>query len=175
MGKSISNGEGKCVVTYESDWANGLDARLRIEAPTHDSMFTTLLREDGKIVLGVRITKNDDFSKVANGVPRAEINFSQVSRFVKGRDYWLSWTTLIPKSNKIDNLQPEIISQIHQSSRGVGSPPFSLMIAGGTYQVDVRGRRGTPSNSYKFENPLADRGRLLGGGSIIGRITAGSQ
>jgi len=160
-GESAPSPRTDCHVAYRSDWADGVDSRLRVEAASKRSIVTTIAKEYNGIALRARMQRDDDFRSVANGVPRAEINFSPVVPLKNGRDYWITWSIATPADYRIDTLQPEIVSQIHQSSREIGSPPFSLMIDGFAYQVDVRGGRGTPSNSYRFGSPLEDRGRIV--------------
>jgi hypothetical protein len=149
-----------CALVYQSNWSSGIDPQLRAEALS-GALKTVPSAEYGGVVLRARMNRNDDFTHVANGVPRAEINFSPVAHLVNEHDYWIIWSTMMDKDYHIDMVQPEIISQIHQSSRSPGSPPFSLMLAGAQYQVDIRGGRGTPSVSIKFGNPIDDRGRFI--------------
>lgn len=67
---------------------------------------------------------------------------------------------MIPANYTLDSKQPEIITQLHQSS-DQGSPPFALMLNGQQYQVDARGGAGTPSRSFEFGTPATDEGKVV--------------
>ncbi|MFL9874927.1 heparin lyase I family protein [Paraburkholderia megapolitana] len=151
---------GTYVLVYKSMWRTGIDPRLTIQAPDKDSISTVTMPPFDGTVLKVTMRRSDYISHKVSGVPRAEVVFAPVARFAPGHEYEVRWTTMIPSSYPIDSLQPEIITQVHHSS-SVGSPPFSLMLAGAHYQVDVRGGLGTPSRSYTFGAPLEDEGKVV--------------
>ncbi|MET1536847.1 heparin lyase I family protein [Burkholderia sola] len=143
---------------YRSDWANGIDPRLRLQAPTPQNITTGEPPGIPGTLLAVTMSRTQDFSGEASGTPRAEISFAPVFRFVNGRDYAVRWSTVIPADYRFDSRQPELIAQLHQGSND-GSPPFALLLNGGKYEIDVRGAPGTPSQSFAFGNPSADRGQ----------------
>lgn len=145
---------------YRSMWRQGVDPHLTIQAPDKDSISTVVMPQFGDVVLKVVMRRSDYISHRVSGVPRAEVVFAPVARFAPGHEYEVRWTTMTPSGYPIDSLQPEIITQIHHSS-STGSPPFSLMLSGTHYQVDVRGGLGTPSQSYAFGAPLKDDGKIV--------------
>ncbi|WP_122171223.1 heparin lyase I family protein [Burkholderia stabilis] len=143
---------------YRSDWASGIDARLRLQEPAPQNIATGELPGIHGPLLRVTMNRLQDFSGVASGTPRSEISFSPVFRFVNGRDYEVSWSTVIPADYRFDSRQPELIAQLHQGGND-GSPPFALLLNAGKYEVDVRGAPGTPTQSFAFGDPSADRGQ----------------
>lgn len=126
-------------VIYASRFASGLDPRLMIQAPRQDSISISSAGQGS--VLKVSINKNDDYSHVANGAPRAELSFVNVCRFSRGKEYLIRWSTLIPDDFEFDAQQPEGIAQIHEGARA-GSPPFGLNLNGSRYTVRLEGRAG---------------------------------
>ncbi len=147
-------------VVYRSDWRNGIDPRLSMEAPNATSITTASHPPLDGVVLKVTIARGDDFRAVANGSPRAELAFAAVAAFETGVDYEVRWTTFIPADTPLDSRQPEIISQLHQGTSG-GSPPFALMLDGGQYRVDIWGGEGTPTQMIQFGEPRADEGKVV--------------
>ncbi|WP_175884030.1 heparin lyase I family protein [Burkholderia sp. BCC0044] len=145
---------------YRSDWARGIDSRLRLQVPAPQNIATGGISGIRGPLLRVMMRRSQNFSGVASGTPRSEVSFFPVFRFVNGRDYEVRWSTVIPADYRFDARQPELIAQLHQGSND-GSPPFALLLNAGTYEVDVRGAPGTPSRSFAFGDPSADRGRLV--------------
>ncbi|MEK2605562.1 heparin lyase I family protein [Burkholderia arboris] len=143
---------------YRSDWARGIDSRLRLQAPVAQNITTAEISGIHGTLLRVTMSRSQDFSGVASGTPRSEISFSPVFRFVNGRDYEVRWSTVIPADYRFDSGQPELIAQLHQGGSD-GSPPFALLLNNGKYEVDVRGAPGMPSRSITFGDPSADRGK----------------
>ncbi|QND98164.1 hypothetical protein SY91_05621 [Burkholderia cenocepacia] len=142
---------------YRSDWTRGIDSRLRLQEPAPQNITTGELFGIRDTLLKVSMNRSQDFSEVASGTPRSEVSFSPVFRFVNGRDYEVRWSTVIPADYRFDSRQPELIAQLHQGGND-GSPPFALLLHNGKYEVDVRGAPGTPSRSFAFGDPIADRG-----------------
>jgi len=124
-------------VLYSTTFSNGIDKRLNLQEPTSESISVTREPGTSEKMLRVSIQRSDNFSHVANGVPRAEVNFGQVCRFRSQTLYRIDWSTLLPTGYVFDNQQPEGITQIHA---GVpkGVPPFSLSLIDGHYVVDIR-------------------------------------
>jgi hypothetical protein len=147
---------------FSTSWESGIDPRLNREAissgnfkisPLNNSQITT--------ALAVTIWHEDDYTDVANGVPRAELSFVNIFRFVRGGEYILTWQTFLPPDYKLDGLQPEVISQIHPGVR-YGGPTFSLFIVGsGRYGVRVRSGVGRPTEGVQFGDVERDRGRVV--------------
>jgi hypothetical protein len=146
-------------VLYRSAWRDGLDPRLSVQAPEPDSISTVAIPEFDASFLKISMRRSEDFSRVANGTPRAEVVFGAVAHFALGKEYEVRWSTMTPPNYKLDSLQPEIITQVHQSSN-TGSPPFSLMLGGGHYQVEVRGGEHAV-RSFSFGTPVSDEGKVV--------------
>jgi Polysaccharide lyase len=151
---------GEYTIIYQSAWRNGIDPRLTMQEPLPDSISTVSMPQFGGVVLKASMLLADYIDHIASGVPRVELVFAPVARFAIGNEYEVSWSTIIPANYQLDSQQPEIITQVHQSS-DQGSPPFALMLAGQQYQVDVRGGAGTPSRSFEFGAPAADEGKVV--------------
>lgn len=145
---------------YRSDWASGIDARLRLQEPVVENITTAGISGIHGTLLRVTMNRSQDFSSVASGTPRSEVSFSPVFRFVNGRDYEVRWSTVIPADYRFDSRQPELIAQLHQGGSD-GSPPFALLLNAGKYEVDVRGAPGMQSRSIAFGDPSADRGKRV--------------
>ncbi|MBN3839077.1 heparin lyase I family protein [Burkholderia sp. Ac-20349] len=140
---------------YRSDWANGIDPQLRLQEPEPQNITNT---DNHGALLKVAMRRSQDFSGVASGTPRSEVSFAPVFRFINGHDYEVRWSTVIPADYRFDSRQPELIAQLHQGSSD-GPPPFALLLNDGKYEVDVRGAPGTPTRSFAFGDPAADRGQ----------------
>jgi len=81
--------------------------------------------------LKVSINKNEDFSPVVNGSPRAEL--LRPREFYHGENYIIKWKTFLPEGFQFDYpSNEEIITQIHQDASS-GSPPFAIGLAGDKY------------------------------------------
>lgn len=146
-------------VIYQSSWRNGIDHRLGMQAPNATSITAVTLSQFSGTTLKVSIARSDDYRKVANGSPRAELSFGTVATFAMGMEYEVRWTTLIPPNTPFDTQQPEIISQLHQGVPS-GSPPFALMLDSGQYRVDVWGGAGTSTRTFKFGVPQSGEGTV---------------
>ncbi len=132
---------GVLASTYDSlytiDWRGGLDSTLSLQqANVGDISVVNAPSMSGHKALRVSISKSEDFSHVANGLPRAELVFPAPVRFTQGRDYLVRWSTYIPQEYRFDS--SEIIAQIHQGPAS-GSPPIMLTITGGDYTFSERG------------------------------------
>lgn len=145
---------------YRSDWARGIDPRLRLQEPAPQNIATAEIPGIRGTLLKVTMSRSQNFSDVASGTPRSEVSFFPVFRFVNGRDYEVRWSTVIPADYRFDARQPELVAQLHQGSSD-GSPLFALLLNNGKYEVDVRGAPGTPSRSFAFGDPAADRGQAV--------------
>ena len=126
-------------IIYSTDFNRGFDGQLRLQAPTNSSL--TIVDSPGGRggkAVKVDINDSDDFSSVANGVPRAEVSLANIARFQAGKDYFIAWSTYIPADYQFDLKQPESIAQIHEGPNK-GQPPWGIVLTGGHYQVDLRG------------------------------------
>jgi hypothetical protein len=106
----------------------------------------------------VFIRQQDDYSHVANGVPRAEISFAARFTFQAGREYRLQWSTCLPPDFRFDSKQPEGIGQIHEGAPQ-GSPPWGMILSGNRYQVQLRDGNRTQTRDIGSAEP--DRGRWV--------------
>jgi hypothetical protein len=152
---------GQYTVVYQTAWRNGIDPRLMLQEARQDAISVVAMPQFDGAALKTSMLRSDDFSHIANGAPRVEALFTAVARFAIGNEYEVRWSTMIPPNYQLDALQPEIITQLHQSDYHVGSPPFSLMLAGTHYQMDVRGDPARPSQSFEFGAPTADEGKVV--------------
>lgn len=150
--------ESQYVLAYQAIWKNGIDKRLGKQAPTSGAIAVVPTQEFGGPALQTTMNRADDFSNVANGTPRAELSFAGLTKFFIGGDYEVQWSTMIPRDYDLDHQQVEIVTQIHQSSPQ-GSPPFALMLAGDSYQVDIRGPHAV--RKFTFGDPRNDVGRIV--------------
>ncbi|WP_160147418.1 heparin lyase I family protein [Caballeronia pedi] len=163
LGAAANNGcqggdDGRYAVSYSTSWKSGIDQRIERQASRTDALRVVHVPEFQGSALRGSMRIDDDFTGVANGVPRVELAFVRLTRFAVSGDYEIRWSTMTPPDYEFDRKQPEIITQIHQSF-GFGSPPFSLMLAGDHYQVDVRGRPAV--KNITFGDTKKDRGRVV--------------
>jgi hypothetical protein len=157
-GASTINSDVVYAVTYQTSWEHGIDPAVVRQEPHSDAIKVVPVHEFHGAALRVEISKSDDFRAVANGSPRAELAFAGLVRFAIGKEYEVRWSTLIPRSNVLDRQQPEIITQIHQSSIH-GAPPFSLGLMGENYRMEVRGAHA--AKVVTFGNAESDKGRVV--------------
>jgi hypothetical protein len=143
---------------YSIEWSKGFDDRLLLQVPNQKSISIEYLKNPGQDLMKVCLNRRDNFIPM-HGVPRAEVAFDFVPRFAEGREYEVRWSTFMPSSYRFDNLQPEIIMQIHQSSN-IGSPPFALMLNGEKYRVETRGGSGASMRAFEFGHADADFNRM---------------
>lgn len=144
---------------YQADFQGSIDGGLMLQQPRGDSIqISPSPCSPSRNALRVSIRRQDDFSRVANGAPRAEVNFLSRFAFQQGREYRISWSTCLPTDFQFDSKQPEGITQIH-SSQPKGSPPFGLSLNGGRYEVQLRD--GERTATYDLGNASGDRGRWV--------------
>jgi Polysaccharide lyase len=130
---------GRYQTLYATDWADGIDASLGRQAATADALSVVADPLDPtRYALQASIARDDDFSHVANGSPRAELVFSNAARFEAGRDYVVRWTTLIPASFEFGPHETQLITQIHQGTAS-GPPPIMLTLSSADYTFSERG------------------------------------
>jgi hypothetical protein len=92
------------------------------------------------------MSRSEDFSKVANGVPRAELIFPEAVSFLQGPDYLLRWSTFVPEGFTFDTRQAVIITQVHQG-KWTGGPTIALSLQGNRYAISERGGTNTTTVS----------------------------
>ncbi|CAL8472653.1 heparin lyase I family protein [Caballeronia sp. S22] len=162
-GCAASQNDADCrryALVYRSAWIDGIDSRLKIQAPRRESIRIVPMSIFGGVALKTSMNRGDDFAHVANGAPRAEIAFDDVAHFSNGNEYEIKWSMMVPERYTFDSQQPEIIAQVHQSL-AAGSPPFSLLLADNRYRVEVRSGPGRPIKSFAFGSPERDAGKVI--------------
>jgi hypothetical protein len=141
---------------YQTNFQVEIDPTLRLQQPTPGSMTLAISPCQPSIQsLRVFIRKDEDYSRIANGAPRAEINFGGKVNFQIGKEYRISWSTCLPPDFQFDSKQPEGISQIHEGTPK-GSPPWGLNLVGGRYHVLVRD--GARTQTQDIGSATADLG-----------------
>jgi Polysaccharide lyase len=131
---------------FSSNWDAGIDAGIGVQANPGDIAVVDDPVTPGKKAVRVRMSKTEDFSKVANGVPRAELIFPKAVSFSQGRDYLIRWSTLIPAGFRFDERQAVIVMQVHQGEH-LGGPTVALALQGTRYAISERGGADTTTVS----------------------------
>ena len=151
-------------VVYQSSFSAGSAAATTLQGPRAESFtFVPDPAGRGQSVLRVSVQQSDDFSRVANGVPRAEVSFAASARFAPGSTYWITWRMFLPADYAFDLRQPEGIARIHEGPN-TGTPPVALTLMGDRYQLDVRnGNAGSDAaiNHGDAGTARGDRGRWV--------------
>lgn len=151
-------------VIYKMELDSGLDSKkLTLQGPRQGSIAVVDAPggAPGKAVK-FSIRKDDEYGGVANGAPRAEINFGPQFRFEINKEYYINWSIFIPDDFAFDFKQPEGISQIHQGPN-IGSPPWGLSLHGDHYQVDLRNGNGAGNSIQSMDagSALEDKGKWV--------------
>ncbi|HEX7636262.1 MAG TPA: heparin lyase I family protein [Noviherbaspirillum sp.] len=148
---------------FSTDWSHGIDKRIQFQRPRAGSIELVDLGGEmgGKKLVQVTINKDDDYSGVANGTPRAEMSFNGFLHFREGGEYVIDWSMYIPGNYIIDRGQPELVFQIHQGPPA-GYPPFALFISDdGEYEVHNRTQSKSDSVTALFGSVEHDRGHVV--------------
>jgi len=150
------------VVLFSSSWLDGVDKRIQFQRPEVKSIEIVDLQRGGiDKAVKVTINKDEDYSRVANGAPRAEISFNGFLHFQQKKEYSVSWETYIPDNYIFDTKQPELMAQIHQGP-AAGYPPFALFFSEkGKYEIHNRTQSTVDSVNSFFGNLADDRGRVV--------------
>jgi hypothetical protein len=123
---------------FHSDWQHGIDPRFGVQANVGGlAVVPDPLKKYGT-VLQAKIRRSEDFSKVANGVPRAELLFPEPVRFRQGQAYRVRWSTLLPIGAEFDAQQLVIITQINQGV-WLGAPTVALALQENRYAISQHG------------------------------------
>jgi Polysaccharide lyase len=135
---------GEYATIYAADWESGLDPAIVVQAaePNDITVVVDPLMPARRAV-NVDVRRDEDFSRVANGLPRAELLLPPTIGFASGHDYLIRWATFLPADFSFDLDQMQIITQIHQSAETGGPPPFMLTLLGTSYTVSERGGHDT--------------------------------
>ena len=144
---------------YQTNFGSEIDRNLMLQQPAPGSMrIESAACQPVQRALRVSIRQQDDYSRVANGVPRAEISFAGRFVFEAGREYLVRWSTCLPADFRFDTKQPEGIGQIHEGAPQ-GSPPWGMNLAGDRYQVQLRD--GNRVQTRDIGSAAQDRGRWV--------------
>src|SRR4051812_42908148 len=158
---TATNASDSFETIYRTQWAQGIGPDIQVQTPMSSAISTLKVPELGGAALRVSMKRSDDFSHIANGAPRTELNFAPALLFHAGHEYEIRWSILIPADYVFDSKQGEIITQIHQTDTFLGPPPFCLMLMGPRYQVEVRGGADRAVQTFAFGPAVADRGKAV--------------
>jgi hypothetical protein len=131
---------------FSTTWSGGIDAEIGVQANAGDIVVVDDPVVAGRKAVRVQMSKSEDFSKIANGVPRAELIFPKAVSFSQGPDYLLRWSTFIPAGFKFDTKQAVIVTQVHQG-KWTGGPTIALALQGKRYAISERGGANTTTVS----------------------------
>jgi hypothetical protein len=145
---------------FETDWRTGIDPGIAVQTPRRTSIEVVDSLPVGGPALKVTIRRTDNFQSVANGSPRAEIDFARLFLIARDTEYEISWSTMLPKDFKFDMAQPEILVQIHQGSNA-GSPPVAILLDGKRYVLEVRGSGKAVPRRYDLGDAASDLERKV--------------
>jgi hypothetical protein len=126
------------VTLYETDWQQGVDPRIGIQANPGGIALVDDPENPARKVLRAHIDRGERYAGVANGVPRAELLFPAPVRFEQGRDYLVRWSTWLPADFSFDSRQLMIITQVNQG-KWTGAPTLALALLGNRYAMSVHG------------------------------------
>jgi hypothetical protein len=150
--------DGKWQTIFQTDWRTGIDQGIAVQAPSRTSIEVVDASPAGSAALRVVIHRTDNFQSVANGSPRAEIDFAPLFLITRNAEYEISWSTILARDFKFDTQQPEILAQIHQGPNS-GSPPVAILLDGERYVLEVRGSGKAVARRYVLGEASPDLGR----------------
>jgi len=146
---------------YSTDWQTGVDPQIGIQrARSGDVSVVDAPALPGRKAVRVTIDRNEDFTRVANGSPRAEMLFPDALKFTLGREYLVQWSTYLPVGFEFDPDQELVITQIHQGSLS-GPPPVALTLHGGDYVFLVRGGEHAKVRGSRICCAVGDTGKWV--------------
>lgn len=147
---------------YATTWERGVNAAVGVQSASTEALSVVGDPLDPKRrAVRASISRDDDFSRVANGSPRAELVFSNLVRFEAGHDYLVQWTTFIPTTFEFDSDSTQLITQIHQGPSS-GSPPIMLTLHDTDYAFSERGGEHTEhGRGLRICCAANDRGRWV--------------
>ncbi|SAK72844.1 heparin lyase I family protein [Caballeronia ptereochthonis] len=125
-------------VLYQTNWQDGLDPHFGVQANSGDIAIVADPAGEYTKALQTTIRLSEDFSHVANGVPRAELLFPSPVRFAQSQTYRVRWSTMLPPGTQFDARQFVIITQINQGT-WLGGPTLALALQGKRYAISQRG------------------------------------
>jgi hypothetical protein len=123
---------------FKADWVGGISKIFGVQANAGD--LEVIPDPTGKFgkVLRVTLNRSEDFTRIANGVPRGELLFPAPVRFEQDKKYVVKWSTLLPSDFEFDSKQLVIITQINQG-HWLGGPTVALAIEGERYAISQHG------------------------------------
>lgn len=146
---------------YSVNWQAGIPPEMDLQsARLGDISVVGDPSVAGRHAVQISISSDEDFSRVANGSPRAEMVFPASVRFTAGKDYLVSWATYIPQTFQSDPNLSLIITQIHQGAWS-GPPPVMLAIRGENYEISERGGAATSVSGKRLCCAFADKGKWI--------------
>ena len=123
---------------FRTNWQDGLDPRFGVQANRGDLSIVDNPSDANTKALQATIRLAEDFSRVENGVPRAELLFPAPVRFAQGKTYHIRWSTMLPPGVQFDSRQLVVIMQINQGS-WLGAPTVALALQGKQYAISQHG------------------------------------
>ncbi|KND56991.1 hypothetical protein BSCH_02638 [Candidatus Paraburkholderia schumanniana] len=123
---------------YRTAWRDGPDPKLGVQANPGDVAIVGDPSDVSASAIQTTIRLSEGFSKVENGVPRAELMFPAPVRLAQGKTYFIRWSTMLPPGTQFDSRQFVIITQINQGS-WLGGLTVALALQGTRYAISQRG------------------------------------
>lgn len=117
------------------DWERGVPNGVSAEA-RRDGL--SISRMKGRSALLAQASIDSDYSEVANGAPRAEVELSKLFRFKQGLKYTVTWSAYVPSSVELDYSKFVIFTQIHQGTPE-GAPTLAMTMLGDNCAISQRG------------------------------------
>jgi hypothetical protein len=81
---------------FSTTWSDGIDSGMGVQANRGGITVVDDPLTARRKVIRIQMSRSEDFSRIANGNPRAELIFPKTVSFSQGPDYRISWSTLIP-------------------------------------------------------------------------------
>ncbi|AOJ18073.1 hypothetical protein WJ11_01290 [Burkholderia cenocepacia] len=146
---------------YVNEWQYGVsDLGMQAAQPSDVRWVVDPVTPD-KRAIRVQLRRDEDFSRVVNGAPRAEFTLPKNIVLRTGKEYLIRWRIYLPTDFEFDGRQMEIITQLHQGTRN-GPPPIMLTLLGNGYEFSVRGGADTRHGvGLRMCCAAADRGRWV--------------
>jgi hypothetical protein len=123
---------------YATSWEADDRDGLILQANPGDITFVPDPMTGAASVMQAHIELAENYSKLVNGAPRAEVLLPETVKFMQAGDYRVRWRTWLPADFKFDARQLTIIMQVHQSQAS-GSPTLALTLLGEKYSFSQRG------------------------------------
>jgi hypothetical protein len=146
---------------YVSKWQDSvIDLGVQAARPSDVQRVADPVTPE-KWAIRVRLRRDEDFSRVVNGAPRAEFTLPKYVVLRTGKEYLIRWRIYLPTDFEFDEQQMEIVTQFHQGTRN-GLPPIMLTLLGDGYEFSVRGGAHTRHGvGLRMCCAAADRGRWV--------------